>query len=143
MRDKEKYVRNGHPTHLTINVNDIEQANCSHVEKIRRRRTRVSPIQLPRELGNCITIPKRNMSNALSAHIIAYMTKRLDRRAPATFNISEERVSGRRTCSSNCLLKGRRFPWRAHTGSRTLHLRGLSPQQKKRDDEWPPVRKLR
>jgi hypothetical protein len=115
IRGKEIYARKGHSTHLVINGNDVEQANCSHVEKIRRRRTRVSPIQLPRELGNCMTIPKRNVSNAWSAHIIAYLTERLNRRAPATFNISEERVSGRRTCSSNCLLKGRRFPWRAHT----------------------------
>ena len=45
IRGKEKYVTNGRSTHLATNVNDVEQANCSHVEKIRRRRTRVSPIQ--------------------------------------------------------------------------------------------------
>lgn len=45
IRGKEKCVRNGRSTHLAVNVNDVEQANCSHVEKIRRRRTRVSPIQ--------------------------------------------------------------------------------------------------
>jgi len=83
-----------------------------------------------------MTIPKRNMPNAWSAHIIAYMTERLDRRAPAQA-ISEERMSGHRTCSLNCRLKGRRFPWRAHTVSHTLHLRGLSPQQKKRTTNGP------